>query len=304
MQFYKKHYRLCRRLVDIFVPIRSMRRKIQKGMECPDGICAYLRMVRRMWRDDAASLQKFKSFLSVVAIVKDEGPYFKEWLEYHIMQGVDKFYVYDNESSDNTLEILKPYIDSGVVEYKYFPGKRQQLAAYTDAIETYKNDTRWMTFIDLDEFILPVRQRRVVDLLRAVSPRVGQIALPWLFFGANGHETRPDGPVIAAYTKCARRGWQRKSIFNPRLALGAFVHVGDNAGRTMYPSRKKLRVNHYYCKSWQEYQRRKTRGDVLHGDAFAQNTFHRADFEKHNYNEVDDTYILRYVPELLKRMAK
>lgn len=303
MSFYQKHRKLCRRIVSIFVPFRSARRVILKSLDYPGGFREHFRISRAMRRSEATA-PIYKSFLSVVAIVKDEAPYFKEWLEYHILQGVDKFYVYDNESSDNTLEILKPYIDSGIVEYKYFPGQRQQIPAYTHAIENHKNDTKWMAFIDLDEFILPVRHQRIVDWLQKLSPRIGQVAMPWVFFGANGHEARPDSLVIAAYTKCARRTWQCKSIFNPRLAFGPFVHVGDNAGRTIYPSRNQLRVNHYYCKSWEEYQRRKTRGDVLNGSAFAQNTFHRADFEKHNHNDVDDTYILRYLPELKARLEK
>lgn len=37
--------------------------------------------------------------LAVCAIAKNEGPYFKEWVEWHLSQGVDKFYVYDNESN-------------------------------------------------------------------------------------------------------------------------------------------------------------------------------------------------------------
>ncbi|MDR0485482.1 MAG: glycosyltransferase family 2 protein, partial [Elusimicrobiota bacterium] len=53
---------------------------------------------------------KFPQYLSVLAIAKNEAPYLKEWIEYHRALGVEKFYIYDNNSSDNTFEILKPYI--------------------------------------------------------------------------------------------------------------------------------------------------------------------------------------------------
>ena len=39
-----------------------------------------------------------KYYLAVCAIAKNEGPYFKEWIEWHHKQGVEKFYIYDNES--------------------------------------------------------------------------------------------------------------------------------------------------------------------------------------------------------------
>ena len=84
-----------------------------------------------------------KHYLSAVVIAKNEGPYFKEWLDWHISQGVEKFYVYDNESTDETKEVLSPYVERGIVEYIYFPGHRKQLAAYDDCLRKHRYDTRW-----------------------------------------------------------------------------------------------------------------------------------------------------------------
>ncbi|MDR0796472.1 MAG: glycosyltransferase family 92 protein, partial [Tannerella sp.] len=55
-------------------------------------------------------------YLTVCAIAKNEGPYFKEWIEWHQKIGVEKFYIYDNESGDHTKEVLEPYIESGLVD--------------------------------------------------------------------------------------------------------------------------------------------------------------------------------------------
>ena len=51
-------------------------------------------------------VDKPKVFLSVVAIAKNEAPYIKEWIEYHKLVGVERFYFYDNGSTDNTREVL------------------------------------------------------------------------------------------------------------------------------------------------------------------------------------------------------
>jgi len=56
---------------------------------------------------------KFNNTISIVAMVKNESEYIKEWLEYHMLVGVDKFVIYDNNSDDNLKEILQPYINSG-----------------------------------------------------------------------------------------------------------------------------------------------------------------------------------------------
>ncbi|MBQ6975183.1 MAG: glycosyltransferase family 2 protein [Selenomonadaceae bacterium] len=42
--------------------------------------------------------------LVVVTIVRDEAPYIKEWIDYHLLAGVNHFLIYDNESSDNLKE--------------------------------------------------------------------------------------------------------------------------------------------------------------------------------------------------------
>ena len=93
--------------------------------------------------------------LSVVSILKNEGHYLKEWLDYHIVAGVEHFYLYDNESPDNQAEVAKPYVAAGLVDYIPAPGKFMQCAAYNDAVKRFKFQSRYMAFIDGDEFIYP-----------------------------------------------------------------------------------------------------------------------------------------------------
>ena len=93
--------------------------------------------------------------LSVVAIMKCEGPYLKEWLDYHLLAGVDHFYLYDNESPDNQAEVAAPYVAAGLVDYIPYPGQLKQKPAYNDAIKNFKFQSRYMAFIDGDEFIFP-----------------------------------------------------------------------------------------------------------------------------------------------------
>ena len=48
--------------------------------------------------------------LAVAAIFKDEAPYLREWLDYHLLAGVEHFYLYNNDSTDDYAEMLKPYV--------------------------------------------------------------------------------------------------------------------------------------------------------------------------------------------------
>ena len=104
----------------------------------------------------------FKYQLAVVAILKNEAPYIKEWIDYHLLAGVDHFYLYDNESEDNLKAKLRPYIKNGIVTYTYYPGKMKQMVAYNEAIRNYKFECNYMAFIDADEFIFPRNNKAIL----------------------------------------------------------------------------------------------------------------------------------------------
>ena len=95
--------------------------------------------------------------LSIVAIMKCEGPYLKEWLDYHLLAGVDHFYIYDNDSPDNQAEVAAPYVEAGIVDYIFVSGKAAQMFTYFASVKQFKFQSRYLAIIDGDEFIFPGR---------------------------------------------------------------------------------------------------------------------------------------------------
>ena len=63
------------------------------------------------------------NFLSTIAIFKNEEDILDEWIRHHLWQGVEHFYLINNGSTDNYLEILQPYIDSQKVTLYNLFGK-------------------------------------------------------------------------------------------------------------------------------------------------------------------------------------
>ena len=129
--------------------------------------------------------------LAVVAILKNEGRYIKEWLDYHLLAGVDHFYLFDNDSTDNYNEIIAPYVEAGLVTSTPLTGKSPQFAAYDFAVRDWRFFCRYMAFIDLDEFILPKKNQSIVKTLDEIfsrAPEASGLAINWQLFGSNGHE--------------------------------------------------------------------------------------------------------------------
>ena len=218
-------------------------------------------------------------FLSICAIAKDEGQYFEEWIEWHKRMGVEKFYIYDNESSDGTKEILRPYIESGLVEYRYFPGYRMQLAAYDDCFARHRFDSKWIAFIDIDEFIVPKKDGSITDFLRRFED-TSAVEINWLVYGSNGLTDNTREPVMKRFTRHSVPNHilnrHVKSIVNPRRVFNMIgCHEaaridgitrdshGDKVNRNFRertPQQDVICINHYAVKSRQEFVEKQNRG--------------------------------------------
>ena len=296
--------------ISSLIPFRNIRSKVRAFIENPKGAFNFERMKieRDMWRAELnlhKNKHKFKYNLSVVAIMKDEGPYLREWIEYYKLVGVEKFYLYNNGSTDDTVEILAPYVKSGLVELIDFPGEKMQLPAYADWLSKYKNDTKWVAVIDLDEFIVPIHEYKITDILDKLPTSVAQIIVHWVMFGSNGHVSKPDGLVIESYTKRdKKKHYHYKSIVNPRLAHSLHVHKHDVIKKTRYMKFDVMRINHYFCKSWEEYSKRAGRGSAFRGVQFGVVRYTRERFEMRDKNDVEDRIMDKYLAQLRKNLRK
>lgn len=215
--------------------------------------------------------KKFKYYLSLTICVKDEGDYILEWLEYYLLQGVEHFYIYNNNGTDNTKDIIKSYIDKGIVTWIEYPGLKMQAPIYNDAVNKYKNQTRWMGFIDADEFIVPLKHKTLAEAFKDYED-YSQVLMHWVCYGNSGHKYKTEGLVIERFTK-HEAGISRstKAIVNPRAVLWVDVHAHEVLGDTVNEYKQKLykkseptadifQINHYVVKSDEEFLKKKKKG--------------------------------------------
>lgn len=261
-------------------------------------------------------LDKKTYYLSVAAIMKNEKPYLKEWLEYHLMQGVEHFYLCDNDSTDGTFEYLEPYIKNNTITYIKQSGINQQLACYEKIVEKYKDKTAWMAFIDIDEYLVPLKAKDMKAFLKEFDD-VSEVSLHWMNYGDSNALTRPQGLMTEFFTSHGKfLNHTVKSIVRPEKIID-FKLFGSNhymrvAGNSVNEYHKpvefmlnfnisgdKARVNHYIIKTFSEFLYKKKRG---HPEGKP------IDFEYyffHNENDIkNDTSMVRFLPKLKERMKK
>ncbi len=243
--------------------------------------------------------QRFRHELAVCAIFKDEARYLGEWLSFHAGVGVGHFYLYNDDSSDDYLEVLAPWLRRGLVTLTDWNGRGQR-HAYDDCIARQRMHARWIAFIDLDEFLFSPEGGDLPSVL-ADYRDVASIFVYWVLFGSSGHALRPALPVVEAYTRCLDHdaaiaddfdhadvpgkpdyvsGWAQdgKSIVNPRLVRKYNIHkprslwLGEVLDESRRPPRvrgeasalcySRLRINHYWSKSIQDLTEKVARGSV------------------------------------------
>jgi len=280
-----------------FIP-RKMARNRWRGI-LRYGLVRALKLIRKLKREKNTPT---RYYLTVCAIAKNEGPYFKEWIEWHKKMGVEKFYIYDNESEDNTKEILAPYVESGLVEYVFWAGKKQQLPVYDDCLDRHRLEARWIAVIDLDEFIVPVKDKTIPDFLRRFE-NFAAVEINWLIYGSGGAREKTAGGVMERFRRHSAPNHilnkHVKSIVDPRRVFtltgcheaarisGYTVDSHGTPIKTNFHRRKPqqdvIRINHYAVKSYEEFLEKRERGR-------ARTTCLRSleYFEMFDLNEIED----------------
>lgn len=120
-----------------------------------------------LFYNNKTNSKKYK--ISICAIFKNEAHNMKEWIEFHKIVGIQHFYMYNNFSEDNYIEVLKSYIEEGLVTLVEWPIELGQFPAYKNFYETYRGETNWVSFLDLDEFITPFTRKPFMNGLKIIK---------------------------------------------------------------------------------------------------------------------------------------
>lgn len=226
--------------------------------------------------------------LGVISMFKNEAPHFKEWIEYHRLAGVEHFWLYDNGSTDNWQEALAPYIKEGLVEVINWPSPNPpifwgfvQVKAFQDGLSKARGKARWVAVIDLDEFIVPMKDQTIQACLEKRFVGTSGVYVNWRNFGTS-HLTIPRGTLfLFQLTSCSlpfhTDNYVGKSIVQPdKVRLedvyyphhfplkGGFQYVnGDNIpmpfrGNDLLTDGlhhgNYLRINHYVLRDESDFQ--------------------------------------------------
>lgn len=245
--------------------------------------------------------------------IKDEAPVLEEWIEYYRVAGVSHFFFYESFSSDNFREVLRPYIEEGLVTLiADWPCVPVTPYAEEDCVLRALNRFEWLGFLDVDEFLVIKDGSSIGDFLARYGDAPA-VAMHWVFFGTSGHKTRPTGNAIRSYTRRDAEPDRHVKIFlrpegvthcrNPHSwQYKNMRHAISEAGYPVYgsfsmtPQVKNAFVGHFHCKSEDDYLSKLKKMEAC--DAVAMKFQRRSEEAMRNnmerWNRVEDFSVQTY----------
>ena len=230
-------------------------------------------VARKITKERAST---YRHEIAMVSISKNEAPYIKEWIEFHKLVGFTKFYFYDNESA----------------------------------------------FLDMDEYLMPAKPfEKVYNVVSELICKAGKgtagIGVNWCIYGSAHLEKKPKGLIMENFIYRSKSGTEThwgnfhiKTICNPRLVkkyisphypiykLGGYS-INDSDGKRLWGwfchdvKWQNLRINHYYCKSKEQYIQKISRG---FGDRVGE--YDMKQFNDYDLNDVRDESMLVYADKV------
>jgi hypothetical protein len=232
--------------------------------------------------------------VALVCIAKNEDHYIEEWINYHLKLGFDDIIIYRNNweySNDN------PRVK--VIDY---PGQVRQIPAYNEFISQNLGIYDWVAFFDVDEFLALKKHSNVKEFLNDYG-NYNTVGINWAIFGSNGIESVSDNyNVLERFTKRQVSVDQHiKSIVKIRtgVAFGTphnvnVEWVSPELSINRGPFNKNgsdeiAQLNHYFCKSKDEFIQKVSRGRADTNQFRSLEEFNHLDI-----NEVEDLHALNF----------
>lgn len=214
-------------------------------------------------------------YASICAIVKNEDISLREWILYHFAIGFEHITLYDNGDPASAGAVVRDFVENGLVAVIDFPIRHnQQMQAYAECLRNAASASRWLAFIDVDEFVVMRRHKDIKDFLDQYD-KFGGVCMHWKMFGSNGHISRPKGRVIGSYTQSLSLSSLFKSIVRTDRAIAPlsphhfafrdnFYCVNEDCipvlSSQSYPLANLIQLNHYFYKSQQDFEDKVNRG--------------------------------------------
>ncbi|KAG2257416.1 hypothetical protein Bca52824_076710 [Brassica carinata] len=217
------------------------------------------------------SIEKVKKHeLCVCTMLWNQAPFLREWILYHSWLGVERWFIYDNNSDDDIQEEIKLLnSESYNVSRHVWPWIKTQEAGFSHCAVRAKSECNWVGFFDVDEFYyFPTHRSQGLPSKNALSSLVsnytswglvGEIRTECHSYGPSGLTSVPSQGVTVGYTCRQANPERHKSIIRPELLTSSLLNevhhfqMREGVGHVSLVESVAV-VNHYKYQVWDTFK--------------------------------------------------
>lgn len=202
-------------------------------------------------------------YMCICTMLRNQARFLREWVMYHGRIGVQRWFIYDNNSEDNIDSVIESLMDSNYNISKYvWPWIKTQEAGFAHCALRARTSCEWVGFIDVDEFFHLPNGLNLLDVLRNQSEsnsNVGELRVSCHSFGPSGLQHVPTEGVTVGYTCRMILPERHKSIVKPEALNATLINVVHHfhlrdGFRHVNADRGVLVINHYKYQVWEVFK--------------------------------------------------
>ncbi|KAK7395730.1 hypothetical protein VNO78_16297 [Psophocarpus tetragonolobus] len=201
--------------------------------------------------------------MCICTMLRNQARFMKEWVMYHTKIGVQRWFIYDNNSDDDLENVISFLKSVGYnISQHLWPWVKTQEAGFAHCALRARASCEWVGFIDVDEF-LNVRikggLRRVIWNNAKPGGNVGEIRAPCYSFGPSGLREVPRQGVTVGYTCRLAARERHKSIVRPEALNQSLINVVHHFHLrapfvTVDAEKSEMMINHYKYQVWEVFK--------------------------------------------------
>ncbi len=221
-------------------------------------------------KQDLNSTKK-KYFICACSMVQNQARFLKEWIMYHSYLGIERWYLYDNNSVDEFEEVLSESLLQFNVTHHVWPWRNVEEACMSHCALRAQDECEWVMFTHVDEFLYPINyiygNKRVMYNNYSILERfikmetekiwgpkganhVAEIRLHCFDYGPSGLTQPPEEGVMVGYTCRMKAPKRHKSIVRVDALSDSLLNVVHHFSikpkfRTITLHQNIAVINHY-----------------------------------------------------------
>ncbi|GAU13114.1 hypothetical protein TSUD_174140 [Trifolium subterraneum] len=203
--------------------------------------------------------------LCICTMLRNQARFIREWVMYHARIGVERWFIYDNNSDDDIENVITFLQSAGYnITWHLWAWVKTQEAGFAHCALRARASCEWVAFIDVDEFFNIKIKGGLKHVIRHYSRpenNVAEIRTPCYSFGPSGLKEVPREGVMIGYTCRLAERERHKSIVRPDALNQTLINVVHHFHlKTPFVAadveKNVMAINHYKYQVWKVFKQK------------------------------------------------